>query len=406
MIDFPGLADIVQPTHSKMVMLVVDGLGGAPHPDTARSELETARLPNLDRLAMESSGGRTVPVLSGIAPGSGPGHLALFGYDPLKYFIGRGVLEALGIDAAIGDGDLAARGNFCTIDSDGLLVDRRAGRIPSHESRPLCQLLDTIEVPGVELSVLSVQDYRFVLLMRGDGLSNQLSETDPQRTGAAPLPALALAPEANKAADAVNQFVAQARELLGNRALKSQERANMVLLRGFSQRPSFPPMGKAYSLNPAAIAAYPMYRGLAQVVGMKVIPTGTTFDDELDTLAEHYQEHDFFYIHYKPADAAGEDGNFEAKVQVLEALDAHIPRLVDMAPDVLVVAGDHATPAIMAAHSWHPVPVLVRSALTRGDRVEAFSERACAAGSLGTIPATHLMLIALAHAGKLAKYGP
>ena len=401
MIDFPALADIVQATPSKIVMLVVDGLGGAPHPDTGRSELEAARLPNLDRLARESSGGRTAPVLPGIAPGSGPGHLALFGYDPLKYFIGRGVLEALGIDAPLGDGDVAARGNFCTVDGDGLLVDRRAGRIPSQESRPLCEMLDAIRVPGVELSVLPVQDYRFVLLMRGDGLSDQLSETDPQRTGAAPLQVTPLAPEAAKTADAVNQFVTHARELLGKRDI-----ANMVLLRGFSRLPSFPSMGEAYRLSPAAIAAYPMYRGLAHVVGMRVIPTGATFDDELDTLAEHYQEHDFFYIHYKPADAAGEDGNFEAKVTALEELDARIPRLVDMAPDVLVVAGDHATPSIMAAHGWHQVPLLIRSRLTRGDGVDAFSERACAAGSLGTFPAMHLMLLALAHAGKLTRYGP
>ena len=401
MIDFPALADIIQATPSKIVMLVVDGLGGAPHPDTGRSELEAARLPNLDRLARESSAGRTVPVLPGIAPGSGPGHLALFGYDPLNYFIGRGVLEALGIDAPLGDGDVAARGNFCTVDSNGLLVDRRAGRIPSQESRLLCEMLDTIRVPGVEMSVLPVRDYRFVLLMRGDGLSDQLSETDPQRTGAAPLPVSPLAPEASKAADAANQFVAHAREVLSNRDI-----ANMVLLRGFSRLPTFPFMGEAYRLNPAAIAAYPMYRGLARVVGMKVISTGTTFDDELDSLAEHYQEHDFFYIHYKPADAAGEDGNFEAKVTALEELDARIPRLVDMAPDVLIVAGDHATPSIMAAHSWHPVPLLVRSGLTRGDGVAAFSERACAAGSLGTFPAMYLMLLALAHAGKLTRYGP
>ncbi len=401
MIDFPALADIVQATPSKIVMLVVDGLGGAPHPDTGRSEMETARLPNLDRLAKESSGGRTVPVLPGIAPGSGPGHLALFGYDPLKYFIGRGVLEALGIDAPLKDGDVAARGNFCTVDPDGLLLDRRAGRIPTQESRPLCQLLDTIKLTGLDLSVLPVQDYRFVLLMRGDGLSDRLTETDPQRVGAAPMPVDALAPEAQKTADAANQFVAHAGELLSSR-----DRANMVLLRGFSRLPAFPPMGVAYRLNPAAIAAYPMYRGLARVLGMNVIPTGADFDAELDTLEKHYQEHDFFYIHYKPADAAGEDGNFDGKVKALEELDARIPRLLALNPDVLVVAGDHATPSILAAHGWQPVPLLLRSKLTRGDGVEAFNERACAAGSLDTFPAMHLMLQVLAHAGKLTRYGP
>ena len=401
MIDFPDLADIVDSTPSKIVMLVVDGLGGAPHPDTGKSELETAHIPNLNRLAKESAGGRTVPVLPGIAPGSGPGHLALFGYDPLKYFIGRGVLEALGIDVPLKKGEIAARGNFASIGKDGLLTDRRAGRIPSNEARPLAEMLNTIKVAGVDLEVRHVEGYRFVLVLRGQGLSDKLTETDPQRTGAPPLPVNALAPEAKKTADAVNQFVAQAREVLS-----TQKRANMVLLRGFSEIPSFPNFGKAYKLNPAAIAAYPMYRGIAQVVGMEVIPGCHNFQEEVETLHQRWKEHDFFYIHYKYADAAGEDGNFAAKVKTLEELDAFIPRILELNPDVLVVAGDHATPSIMAAHGWQPVPVLVRSKLTKGEGTAAFNERACAAGSLGTFEAKHLMLLALAHAGKLIKYGP
>ncbi|MCZ6614597.1 MAG: 2,3-bisphosphoglycerate-independent phosphoglycerate mutase [Chloroflexi bacterium] len=401
MIDLPGIRELCVATSTRIVMLVVDGLGGVPHPDTGRSELEVANLPNLDRLARESACGKTIPVLPGITPGSGPGHLALFGYDPLKYFIGRGVLEALGINALISDGDVAARGNFCTVDADGLLVDRRAGRIPTEETGPLCEILNAIEVPGVDISVLPVQDHRFVLLMRGDGLSDRLTETDPQRTGEAPLAATALAPDAQTTAECANLFVRRAAE-----ALHGRERANMVLLRGFSMLPQLPSMGVTYNLSPAAIAAYPMYRGLARIMGMEVIQTGRTFDDELDTLERHYQEHDLFYIHYKPADAAGEDGDFEAKVRALEELDARIPRLLDLKPDVLVVAGDHATPSILAAHSWHPVPVLVRSDSTRGDGVTEFTERGCSGGSLGTFSAVHLMLLALAHAGKLTKYGP
>ena len=401
MIDFPALADMVDSTPSKIIMLVVDGLGGAPHPDTGLSELEAAALPNLDRLARQSSGGMTIPVLPGVAPGSGPGHMALFGYNPLKYFIGRGVLEALGIDAPLGDGDVAARGNFCTVDSNGLLTDRRAGRIPSEESFPLVEILDTIEVPGVQLSVLPVKDYRFVLLMKGAGLSDGVSETDPQRIGVEPLEVEALDANGEATASAANAFIRQAREKLAG-----QSRANMALLRGFSQLPSFPSMGESYRLNPAAVAAYPMYRGLARVVGMKVIQTGQSFEDELDALSERYEDHDFFYLHYKPADAAGEDGSFEAKVKTLEDLDVCIPRVLDLNPDVLVVAGDHSTPAVLAAHSWHPVPVLIHSKNTLGDGVEAFSERACARGSLGTFQAEYLMLQALSHAGKLAKYGP
>ena len=382
-------------------MLVVDGLGGAPHPETGKSELECARLPNLDALARRSAAGLTTPVAPGITPGSGPGHMALFGYDPVKYLMGRGVLEALGIGVDLGNGDVAARGNFCTVDDNGLLVDRRAGRIPTAESAPLVEMLDRIKVPNASLSLYPVQDYRFVLVLRGDDLRDDVGETDPQRNGAAPVVAEALSPPAEKTANTVNAFVAAAREVLGSR-----DRANMVLLRGFSALPQLPDFGSSYSLNPAAVAAYPMYRGLAQLVGMKVLQTGQTFDDELDTLEAHFADYDFFFLHYKPADAAGEDGDFDAKVTRLEELDARVPRLLELQPDALVVAGDHATPAIMAGHSWHPVPLLISSGLTTGDGIDGFSERACAAGSIGRIRATSVMMLALAHAGKLAKFGP
>ena len=401
MIDFKYIEEICRETSSKIVMLVMDGLGGLPHTKTRKSELETAHTPNLDRLARESACGLTTPVLPGIAPGSGPGHLALFGYDPVKYLMGRGVLEALGIEVELRDGDVAARGNFCTIDGKGLLLDRRAGRIPTEESAPFCQLLDQVEVLGVALSVYPVKEYRFVLVLRGQGLSEEVTGTDPEQEGVAPLPVRALSPDSEKTARAANTFIEAAREILGQ-----GKKANMVLLRGFSQRPHLPDMGHVYKLHPAAIAAYPMYKGLAKLLGMKVIPAGTTFEEEIDTLTRHYPEHDFFYIHYKPADAAGEDGNFEAKVKALEQLDSFIPRLLELKPDVLIVAGDHSTPSIMAAHSWHPVPVMIHSPWTRGEGVEAFSEQGCALGSLGHISTVNLMLLALAHAGKLAKFGP
>ena len=401
MIDLPFLGDVCRSTDSKIVLLVVDGLGGAPHPDTGKSELETAALPNLDALAGRSAAGLTTPVMSGITPGSGPGHMALFGYDPVKYLMGRGVLEALGIDVELGPGDLAARGNLCTVDSDGNILDRRAGRIPTAESAPLVEMLDQIEIPGVETDVYPVQDYRFVLVMRGEGLDDKVSETDPQMVGVQPLEARALNGASEQAAAHVRTFITAAGEVLGGR-----EYANMAMLRGFSLLPELPDFGERYSLNPGAVAAYPMYRGLAKVAGMRVIPTGMTFDEELDTLEAHWDEHDFFFLHYKPADAAGEDGDFNAKVQTLEALDACISRLVDMQPDALVVAGDHSTPAILAAHSWHSVPLLVNSKWTQGDGIEAFTERACVSGSIGRIPATEVMMLAMAHAEKLLKYGP
>ncbi|PKB83396.1 MAG: phosphoglycerate mutase [SAR202 cluster bacterium Io17-Chloro-G9] len=398
--DLEVLRDCYVPSPSKIVMLVADGLGGLAHPETGRSELETAVIPNLDAMSRESACGLTIPVLPGVTPGSGPGHLSLFGYDPLKHLIGRGALEALGIDVALESGDVAARGNFCTVDGDGLLVDRRAGRIPTELSEPLCRLLDQIKLDGVQLDVYPVQDYRFVLRLRGEGLSAALSETDPQRVGLAPLPAEPLAPEAQRSASLVNQFASRAQQLLAE-----EERANMVLLRGFAKLPSLPPMGEIYRLNPGAIAAYPMYRGLATVAGMRVILTGKTFADEVETLRENYNAHDFFFLHYKPADAAGEDGDFDAKVKRLEELDALIPQIRELEPDVLIVCGDHATPAVMAGHSWHPVPFMLHSAWTGAEGIKEFNERECALGSIGRIPATNVMLLALSHAGKLVKFG-
>jgi 2,3-bisphosphoglycerate-independent phosphoglycerate mutase len=299
------------------------------------------------------------------------------------------------------DGDVAARGNFCTVDTDGKLTDRRAGRIPSAESLPLVEMLDQIEVDGVEVRIYPVQDYRFVAHFRAAGLDDKVTETDPQVLGREPMRVEALEPSAAKLAQAANAFVEGAREVLGDR-----DRANMVLLRGFSKIPELPGFGDSYALNPAAIAAYPMYRGLAKLVGMNVIPTGATFKDEVATLTENLPNHDFVYLHYKPADAAGEDGDFDAKVQALEALDEFVPALLDLKPDAFVVAGDHATPSILAAHGWQPVPYLVHSQYTLGEGVEAFHERAFAGGSIGRIPATQAMFLALAHAGKLAKYGP
>ena len=401
MIDFPYITELCSPTPSKIVMLVVDGLGGLPHPDTGKSELETAETPNLDRLAAESACGLTTPVAPGITPGSGPGHLALFGYDPVKYLIGRGVLEGIGIGVELEKGQVAARGNFCTLDDSGLLVDRRAGRIPTSESAPLVELLDRIELPGVDISVYPVRDHRFVLVLSGEGLDERVTETDPQALGVPPLEAEAVAPEAEKTAETVRSFTTLAREVLCERSS-----ANMILLRGFSALPDLPDMGKTYSLNPACIAAYPMYRGLAHLVGMKVIPTGGTFDAELDTLEKSFHEHDFFFLHYKPADAAGEDGDFAGKVEALEYLDARLPRLLDLDIDTLVVAGDHSTPAIMGSHSWHPVPLMVKSSIYSGDGVGEFNERSCASGSIGRIPAVNVMTIALANAGKLQKFGP
>ena len=394
------IAPLVVENSTKIVLLSLDGLGGLPHPDTGKSEMETARLPNLDALATRAACGLIRHVAPGVTPGSGPGHLGLFGYDPLFYQVGRGVLEALGIEFDLRAGDVAARGNFCTVDDRGLITDRRAGRISTDLCVRLTDRLREITVPGVQLFVEPVKDYRFVLALRGSNLSGRLSETDPQALGKPPLPVRALEAEARPAADAVNAFVTQARRILAD-----ERPANMVLLRGFDQLPELPRFPEVFRLRAAAVAAYPMYRGLARLVGMETLKTGGGFTDEVVTLRQHWDSYDFFFLHYKDTDKAGEDGDFGAKVDALERLDAFIPEILALAPDVIIVTGDHASPSILAAHGWQPVPVLIAGRYSGADPVTSFSERACAAGTLGIIPAQHLMPLVLANALRLTKFG-
>jgi 2,3-bisphosphoglycerate-independent phosphoglycerate mutase len=394
------LHEIAIPGTTKIVLLVMDGLGGLPRPETGLTEMETARIPHLDALAAEGVCGLTVPVAPGVTPGSGPGHLALFGYDPIRYNIGRGVLEATGIDFDLDPSDVAARGNFCTVDAAGIITDRRAGRVPTATSAELCQKLAAIELPGVKTFVEPVREHRFVLVLRGEGLSDRLSGTDPNREGLPALSVEPLAPEAVETAQLVNRWIAKART-----ALAGRESANMVLVRGFAKHPTMPSMLDRYKLRAAAIAIYPMYRGLAKLAGMTALPGGNSFEDEIDTLREHWNEFDFFFVHYKPTDAAGEDGDFDRKVEALEALDRLLPSLTSLGADVLMVGGDHSTPSIMAAHSWHPVPFLLSGPWCRRDAANAFNETACARGLLGTFPAVQALPLALAHAGRFTKYG-
>ena len=398
------IAPLVVANTTKIVVLSLDGLGGLPRPETGRSELETARLPNLGALAAEAACGLIRHVAPGITPGSGPGHLGLFGYDPLRYQVGRGVLEALGIEFDLRPGDVAARGNFCTVDGLGRITDRRAGRIATDVCVRLTERLRGIRLPGVELFVEPVKEHRFVLVLRGrgkaGGLSGRLSETDPQRLGKPPLHVRPLEPKAKVTAQCVNAFVVEARHRLAD-----STPANMVLLRGFDQLPKLPRFPEIFGLRSAAIAAYPMYRGLAKLVGMEVLKTGGTFAEEVATLREHWDAYDFFFLHYKDTDKAGEDGDFDAKVAALERLDGFVPEIRALEPDVLVVTGDHATPSVLAAHGWQPVPVLLWSRYCGADPVSQFTERACVAGSLGVFPAQELMPLVLANALRLAKFG-
>jgi 2,3-bisphosphoglycerate-independent phosphoglycerate mutase len=385
---------------SKIVLLVMDGVGGLPHPETGKTELESASKPNLNKIAKDSLCGLIDPVGPGITPGSAPGHLAIFGYDPVEYQIGRGVVEALGIDFELKPRDIAARGNFCTVDEEGIIADRRAGRLATEKNTELCRLLSDIRVEGADISVLPVKEHRFVIILRGDGLSPDLSDSDPQQAGLAPRKIQPLSRQAERTAEIVNQFASQAGRLLSN-----ETPANMMLLRGFSRRPDIPSMPEIYKLKPAAVATYPMYRGLARLVGMEVLPRDESLTEQLSRLRCSYANYDFFFVHFKSTDARGEDGDFRAKVEAIEELDKALPDLLSLNPDVLIITGDHSTPAALAMHSWHPVPFMLRSKWCRPDDVTEFSERACLSGGLGRFQATEIMPLAMANALKLDKFG-
>ena len=399
--DLEFVSKLVKKNNSKIVMLVMDGIGGLPRQTDNLTELEFANTPNLDDLAKKSVCGLQQPVGTGITPGSGPGHLGIFGYDPIKYQVGRGVLAANGIGFDLQPGDVAARGNFCTIDENGNVLDRRAGRIPTEKNEELCNILREIEIPGVEVFVETVKEHRCLLVLRGEGLSGDLIDTDPQMIGKQPLQPKSGSPNGQKTVDLVNQFLEQTKNVLAD-----YHPANMVLLRGFSKKPNWPTFEEAFGLKSAAIAGYPMYKGLAKLLDMDILETGITINDEFTTLEENWNDYDFFYLHVKKTDSYGEDGNFDKKVSIIEETDKEIPRLLNLNPDVIIVTGDHSTPSLMKAHSWHPVPALLWSKNCRPDKVEQFGERACMTGGLGNrLPAIDLIPLALANAMRLEKFG-
>jgi 2,3-bisphosphoglycerate-independent phosphoglycerate mutase len=405
MANFQLLRDLRIGSGTKIVQLVMDGLGGLPRESDGLTELEAARTPNLDALAARSQLGLAVPVAHGVTPGSGPAHLSLFGYDPLVYDIGRGVLEALGIDFELRPEDLAARGNFCTVDDEGLITDRRAGRIATQASSKLVELLRDIELPGVRTFVEPVKEYRFVLVLRptaGQTLQANIADTDPQRLGVPPLMAEAQDEASRETAALVNRWIEAARRMLAG-----QRPANSLNLRGLAKDPGLPRFPEIYGLRSAAIAAYPMYRGVARLVGMDVLPLpGEALEDELQALRDHWDAYDYFFLHVKKTDSAGEDGDFQRKAEVIEHVDELlVPGILELKPDVLIVTGDHSTPAALKSHSWHPVPTLLWSPLCRPDGVAEFGERACGRGSLGVFHASDELSLAMGFAQRLTKYG-
>ena len=394
--------DLVEAGGGKIVLAVMDGLGGLSDPSTGKTELETASTPNLDRIASSSALGLHQPVAPGITPGSGPGHLALFGYDPLKWNIGRGVLSALGVGFDLREGDLATRLNFATIDAAGNVSDRRAGRPSDDENKRLvAKLRERVKAPsGAELFFEAEKEHRAVMILRGAGLQADLEDTDPQETGVPALPVKATTREAESTAKLVQQVLDAGRE-----ALKDEPKANALLARGFAAYGRYPSMQERFKLNCVAIAKYPMYRGVARLVGMDAQQSPGSDEESVELLRKRYEQFDFHFVHFKAVDSRGEDGDFAAKVKAIESIDPLIGEIEKLNPDVLIVTGDHSTPSRMRAHSWHPVPVLIKSPWTRARKDARFGEGDCAAGELGVFATVHLMSLALAHAGRLAKFG-
>lgn len=386
---------------SKIVLLVMDGLGGIPLEPGGPTELEAARTPNMDSLTGRAALGMSDVVAPGFSPGSGPGHMALFGYDPLEVLIGRGVLEAMGIGFPLTPNDVAIRANFCTVDAEGNITDRRAGRIPTEECIKRVEILRQIQIPGVEIFVEPVKEYRFALVLRGEGLGANIPDNDPQLTGVPALPIRAEDAASEKTAEILRQWWTQA-----NRLLADHPPANSCLLRGISKDPAMPRFPQVFKMRSAAVAVYPMYKGVARLVGMDVIEHhAETPAEEFQVVRQHWDKYDFFFVHIKKTDSYGEDGKFDERVHVIETVDEALPILLDLKPDVLVITGDHSTPAKLKRHSWHPVPVMIAADSARFGKAGKFGESLCASGSLGFIRHVDIIPLALAHAMRLGKYG-
>ncbi|RUM29704.1 MAG: phosphoglycerate mutase [Aquifex sp.] len=403
------LKDIVKRNDSKILLIVLDGLGGLPVKD-GKTELELANTPNLDNLVKKSATGLHIPVDYGITPGSGPGHLGIFGYDPVKYQIGRGILEALGLGIDVNETDIAVRGNYATVkyeNGKAIVIDRRAGRIPTEENRRITARLqeEIKEIDGVKVIIKPGMEHRLAIVFRfpeklPEG-SDAINDTDPQQVGKEPLIPKGENPNAEKVAQVVRKFIEKASEIL-----KNEQKANYILLRGFAQKPNIPTMEERFGVRACCIAVYPMYKGLASLVGMDVIEfEGSSIQDEVETLKKVWEEYDYFFVHIKKTDSYGEDGNYEGKIKIIEEFDKHLPKFLELKPDVLAITGDHSTPSLLKGHSWHPVPILIHSPYVLGGTSERFIERECLKGELGIIPAVKITQLLLANALRLKKYG-
>ena len=399
-------SELTLKTQAKLVLVVLDGLGDiATKEQNYLTPLEAATTPNLDQIAKNSAQGRIIPAAPGITPGSGPGHLGLFGYDPLEFQVGRGVIEALGLGLELQPGDVCARANFATVDAKGIVTDRRAGRIATEVCEKMVALLTAKikKIGDTEIIIKAGKEHRFVVVFRGKGLEGPLTDADPNREGFA-IPSVKPRDPKNlkqaKMAKLIADFYKVALPILAR-----EKPANAFLMRGIAHQPHIPLFEERYRLKPACLAVYPMYKGLAQLVGMVKIEGPQTIKEQFERYLAEYNNFDFFFIHYKYTDKYGEDGNFAAKKKAIEDFDAALPVLLKKKPDVLVVTGDHSTPCALHGHSWHPQPVMIHSATSGSDKLERFTETGANSGSLGIFPAKFLIRLMQANAKMFDKFG-
>jgi len=399
-------SELTLKTKTKLALLVLDGLGDiATREQGYLTPLEAARTPNLDALSKDSAQGRMIPVAPGLTPGSGPGHLGLFGYDPLEVQVGRGVIEALGLGMELKPGDVCARANFATLDPKGIVTDRRAGRIATETCEKLCALLSAKvkKIGDTEVLIQPGKEHRFVVVFRGKGLEGPLTDADPNREG---LPIPTVKPRdpksagQKKVAKLIADFYKVALPIIAQ-----EHPANGFLMRGIAHQPEIPLFEERYLLKPAALAVYPMYKGLAQLVGMEKIEGPQTIQEQFERYLKEYDNFDFFFIHFKYTDKYGEDGNFAAKKKAVEEFDAALPILLSKKPDVIAITGDHSTPCVLHGHSWHPQPVLLHSANSGSDKLERFTETGANTGSLGIFESKHLIRLMQANARMFDKFG-
>ncbi|MHA2179286.1 MAG: 2,3-bisphosphoglycerate-independent phosphoglycerate mutase [Candidatus Thorarchaeota archaeon] len=405
------------------VFVVMDGVGDRPQKELGgKTPLEAAKTPTLDKMAAEGQSALMNVIGPGITPGSDTAHLALFGYDPLAEYPGRGPLEAFGAGLETKPGDVAFRSNFATVDSKMVVLDRRAGRTFSPEEQEELQAaLNGLEINDVKVRFIATVEHRGALVLEGEGLYAEISDVDPHETGKKILTVRALKPEAEKTAKVVNELMRVAHERMKGletnkkRAKKGLPLANAILLRGPGRHSDVPSLPQRYGIKSAVIAGGALYIGSAKYVGMEHIQvegqTGT-IDTNFDNIAAKTIEtiesgFNYVFVHIKATDNASHDGNAKEKILAIERTDAMIGKILEKVGDkiVMAVTGDHSTPVCIKEHSCDPVPILFWSNFIRPDSVKRFSEIDAAKGAMHTIRGIDVMPLLLGYAGYIDKFG-